>query len=248
MKTTTLLSLTLFMFATNALPADSGNISMFPMAQPSSAAPERSGSGASQANTLRSSDRARIAKFVNANLLPHWTKVPIYSVVESGGASVGGGKSEFLVLLDISGRGYSNILIICSRGTAGNVQSQVIDGWKMGNLKGMVQDLNGDGTDELIIPEEIGPGGVWVPLMDMPSWPAVYRIENGKYVEASRDFPNYYDTEVLPQLDESISDMGQKASEDSAYMGASARSLAEKDKILRVLGRNPAAGLQQAYR
>ena len=64
-----------------------------------------------------------------------------------------------LVLLDISGRGYSNTLMIYSRDSAGNVNSQEIHGWKMGNFKQMVRDLNGNGEDELIITRELGLGG-----------------------------------------------------------------------------------------
>ena len=247
MKTTILLSLALFMLAANAPAADSGNISMFPMVQPSSAAPETSGSAASHANTLSSSDRAKVANFVNANLPPHWMEVPLYSVAESYRAGAGGGNSEFFVLLDVSGRGYSNTLLVYSQDSAGKAEVQEIDGWKMANLKQMVRDLNGDGKDELIIPEEIGPGAVWYPLMAMPTWPTVYRLENGKYVEASRDFPNYYDREVLPQLSEEGREAKARMSREPFQQETVAVAEMTKAKILRVLGRDPVAGLNQAY-
>jgi hypothetical protein len=80
-----------------------------------------------------------------------------------------------------------------------------------------------------------------------PRWPAVYRLENGKYVETSRDFPNFYDTEVLPQLDKQITAAQQKVDEGRNYQDSVALLTLEKDKILRVLGRDPTAGLQQAY-
>ncbi len=69
-----------------------------------------------------------------------------------------------------------------------------------------------------------------------------------RYVEASRDFPNYYDTEVLPGLNRTISTLQQKAAEGDVNPGWLAGATAEKDKILRVLGRNPIAGLNQAYK
>jgi hypothetical protein len=170
-------------------------------------------------------------------------EIPGYSVVESGWASVGGGKRDFLVLLDISGRGYSNTLMIYSRDSAGNVNSQEIHGWKMGNFKEMVKDLNGNGQDELIVPIELDwPPGSWTPTTETPAWPAVYRLENGRYVEDSSDFSNYYDTEVLPQLDQSIT-----TAEGRGFSDALAMSILEKNKILRLLGRNPVAGLNQAY-
>ena len=240
MKGTVLLCFVTCMFATSALAAGSG-IGAFPVAPPSPAAPQRSGAQAGQANTLNSSDRAKVAKFVNSNLPPHWMPVPIYSPVESYRATVSAGRSDIFVLLDISGRGYSNILLIYSKDSTGNLQSQVLDGWKMNNLEQMVRDLNGDGSDELIITTSLD-GGSWTPTPATPAWPAIYRLVNGKYVEDSRDFPNYYDTEILRQLDKAIA-----AAKNHGYSDVLAMDLLEKNKILRVLGRNPVAGLNHAY-
>ena len=174
-------------------------------------------------------------------------EIPGYSVVESGWASVGGGKRDSLVLLDISGRGYSNTLMIYSRDSAGNVNSQEIHGWKMGNFKQMVKDLNGNGEDELIITRELGLGGSWSPLMGMPAWPAVYRRENGRYVEDSRDFPSFYDNEILPRLNQEIGDAEARITREPFQAETVAVAEMTRDKILRVLGRNPVAGLNQAY-
>jgi len=92
-------------------------------------------------------------------------------------------------------------------------------------------------------------------------WPQVYRLRDGKYVEASRDFPSFYEKQILPQLDQAII----KARQDVAaprpagipsgnpwveYKLLKERYLAAlimaKDKILRVIGRDPTAGLAQA--
>lgn len=247
MKITLLLSVAIFIFTLNASSADTSNIDMFPMAQPSQTKPENP-SRTNQPNLLSSSEKNTIAEFVNANLPPHWMKVPIYSVVESDRAKLGEGKSGLLVLLDISGRGYANILLVYSQDSAGKAGVQEIDGWKMGNLNQMVRDLNGDGKDELIIPEEIGPGGVWQPLMAMPAWPAVYRFENGKYVESSGDFPKYYDSDVLPQLNQEIREANSRLPREPFQQETVAVAEMTNAKILRVLGRDPAAGLSQAYR
>jgi hypothetical protein len=59
--------------------------------------------------------------------------------------------------------------------------------------------------------------------------------------KASRDFPKFYDNEVLPDLDREIS----KEQGDDDQETASTRIMA-KDKILRVLGRNPVAGVDHA--
>jgi len=117
-----------------------------------------------------------------------------------------------------------------------------------------IRDLNGDGKFELILYTD-----------DFFDWPQVKRPQNGSWVDASRDFPRFYDSEVLPQLEKQIGEAreavansrgkpwptpGPHPSEevppgpDPQYtlMGLEM----ERDKILRVLGRDPAAGLSQA--
>jgi hypothetical protein len=117
----------------------------------------------------------------------------------------------------------------------------------MSNLKEMIKDLNGDGKDELIIAKQLASGGLWQPLMAMPTWPAIYRLENGKYVDASRDFPSYYDNEVLPQLSQEISKAQAKIPREPFQEETVAVAEMTKAKILRVLNRDPVAGLNQAY-
>jgi DNA-directed RNA polymerase specialized sigma subunit len=81
----------------------------------------------------------------------------------------------------------------------------------------------------------------------MPAWPAVYRLKNGKYVEASRDFPSFYISEVLPQLNQQIHEAEARISREPFQQETVAVLEMEKNKILRVLGRDSSAGLQQAY-
>jgi hypothetical protein len=47
-------------------------------------------------------------------------------------------------------------------------------------------------------------------------WPEVYHLQNGDYVEASRDFPHFYDEEVLPNLDNQITKAQQMDLPDNA--------------------------------
>ena len=118
-------------------------------------------------------------------------------------------------------------------------------------------DLNGAGQEELIMFDGLhyDPRPERTKFIPTGTWPSVYRLRDGKYVEASRDFPSFYETKILPQLDKAIS----KAREDAAQQKAQLRTGADpgpmrylaalimcRDKILRMLGRDPNAGLAQA--
>jgi len=185
----------------------------------------------SQANVdaQRGADLAGVAKFVDTSRPAPWGgEITPNQVIDFGWAKVGGSKSELVVALDFAGRGFCRLWIY-SHGSADSLAIQELEGWRMrGGIKAMLRDLNGDGEDELIIPTAVGQGGAWTPTTAEPLWPAIYRPENGKYVEAifglpgvrpsprsievstryveaSRDFPHYYDTEILPNLDRTIS-------------------------------------------
>ncbi len=228
----------------------------------------------SQANvdSLRGADLAAVARFVTATRSRDSEEIAPNQVVDFGWTNVGKGKSDLIVALDISGRGFYTLWIY-SHGGADSVAIQELEGWggeARGGLKAMIQDLNGDGVDELILPTAVGQGGSWTPTTAEPLWPAIYHPENGKYVEAicglpgvrpgprsvevstryveaSRDFPNFYDTKVLPNFDRTISMLQEKGAEGGGNPGALAHLMVEKDKILRVLGRDPTAGLSQAH-
>jgi hypothetical protein len=120
-------------------------------------------------------------------------------------------------------------------------------------------DLNGDGKDELILFEPLDSDDSanlfrrkFVPNA---TWPKVYRLRDGKYVDASRDFADFYLNKILPQLNKAI----VKAANANAPPWSDPsdndwqlpdRNLAAlimcRDTILRVIGRDPTAGLAQA--
>ncbi len=219
---------------------------------------------------LRDADSAAAAKFVNDSRPAVATEIFPNQIMGFAWAKVGTEESDLVVALDFAGRGFDRIWIY-SHGSGDSLAIQELEGWsRPGGLKAMLQGLNGDGVDELVIPTDIRQGVTWIPVTDAPAWPAVYRPKPGKwvepvcglpgvrpephavalstkYVEASRDFPNYYDTLVLPKLDRAISTLQQKAARGEENPGALDRFTIVKDKILRVLGRDPAAGLNQAY-
>ncbi|MGH7933952.1 MAG: hypothetical protein ACREQN_12425 [Candidatus Binataceae bacterium] len=121
-------------------------------------------------------------------------------------------------------------------------QQSIKAAFDTGKLSNIVKDLNGDGRYELVLWRGLAGTDTWIPEAAAPRWPAIYRLVNGKYVEDSRDFLSFYDTEILPPLEKAIATANSRG-----YADAAAIDQLEKDKILRVLGRNPTAGLNQAY-
>ena len=68
-----------------------------------------------------------------------------------------------------------------------------------------------------------------------------------KYVEASRDFAKFYDTQVLPEINSDIAKETARSRLQCRPVRLAAGGLhVTRDKILRVIGRDPTAGEQQA--
>ncbi len=171
---------------------------------------------------------------------------------------------------------FHNSLRIYSRDSFGKISEQQFDGYfirlagiaqrKSGPLRiyTPLYDLNGDSKVELVILDALdreysgGPFGSHA----LALWPKVYSLKKGKYIESSPEFATFYDTEILPRLN-SVTSKGPK---EAARMIPSrptpsspvfntgtaqpeellAAAEMARDKILRVLGRDPTAGEQQA--
>jgi hypothetical protein len=103
----------------------------------------------------------------------------------------GDGHYDLVVTEDLSGRAFFDYLAIYGHSNAGGVKLiQWIEGDQIpSDLGKVVRDLNGDGKDEFIIPITL----VSYTTASTITWPAVYRLANGKYVEDSSDFADYYD-------------------------------------------------------
>ena len=219
---------------------------------------------AANLDALRAMDKAAIVKFFNTVEGPGGD----WDGQDMGGFAwidlAGDGKYELLVTQFTRCCGY---LTIYWQDAPGKMRGDLYEG--AGNFPHMVRDLAGDGKQELILDATIGVddrrpmSGVWV-----ATWPQVYRLRNGRYVDASHDFANFYDTEVLPELEKNIAALQQdvagqqgkpkptpnaeypmQQAVDIEWFGAG-RALAalemERDKILRVLGRDPEAGVAEA--
>ena len=185
---------------------------------------------------LRALDKDAVAGFLN-----QWSGNMVEPLVASGIQEfewtdlASDGRYELLV---VTATGSCCVdLTIYSQDAAGKVTSQILEG--SGKLSETVRDLNGDGKDELVIWTDLAEKGSWMPMAETPRWPAVYRLADGKYIEASREFADFYDTEILPKLEVEIS--------KAPTQEASAELILQKNKILRVLGRDPSAGLKQAF-
>lgn len=102
-----------------------------------------------------------------------------------------------------------------------------------------IRDLDGDGKKEIIMDSYLGAGGRRG-ANPTPEWPQVYRLHGEKYVPASKDFPDYYENEILPDLNQKITSTPQSQNTVLAALEM------QRDKIQRVLGINLDAGLGEA--
>jgi hypothetical protein len=157
----------------------------------------------SNVETLRAFDKAAIVRFVNAlggadtDIL-----VPAYTIREFSWIDLAGDGRYALALFELPGTCCSG-LVIYQQDARGKIRWQQFEG--AGLLRTTIRDVNGDGKQELIIPSPVDPMiESYGPVREI-IWPHVYRLENGKYVEASSDSANYYDTEVLPPIEHAIS-------------------------------------------
>lgn len=135
------------------------------------------------APVLRSFTKAGILALFNQQrsksriLLPPLTAADIAAF---GWADVG--KGHYRLVVASSGPCAHGVEVY-KRGASGKVKfSQSIDGFAEA-----IRPLNGNGEDDLIIGKEL----VEFYCASIIVWPAVYRFENGKYVEASSNFPAF---------------------------------------------------------
>lgn len=190
-------------------------------------------------NALSAFGKADVARLVNK--VTRWA-IPVKArdIGEFTWADLrGDGRLELAATIDVNGRKFLDELVIIRRDNSGKATYQVVRGYMITSLGRVIRDLNGDGEDELIIPTVL--------FQDTITWPVVYRLENGKYVRASRDFPEYYNEQVLPHLDRQIRHIRAEISAGRANQSYLVTPLMVKDKILRMLGQDPTAGLNQAY-
>jgi len=177
----------------------------------------------------------------------------------------GNGKYELLVTRRTK---FYGVLYIYWQEAPGKLRIETY----MGGSEDSLEDLSGDGKKELVLDAGVDPaqsGRFDLSALAPPeaSWPEVFRLEGETYVPASREFPKYYDSDVLPRVENEIR---QARADVAAQRGKSkptpepnmpqevvdyqwllpqrelAVAIMERDKILRALGRDPNAGVADA--
>ncbi len=201
--------------------------------------------------TLRAADKADVVRFLN-RFRGYGTEnlMPSENVTEFSWVDLEGNGNYALVMVQSSGVCCNSMLLICRRNEAGKITMQVLP--VTGPLSRVIRDVNGDGQKELIIPPPVDPAFAGYAVV-----PHVYRLGNGKYAEASKDFASYYDTGILPPIEKAISQTrfrlahgpieGKPTERWQRFMRHKLAELTmDRDKILRMIGRDPDAGLKKA--
>jgi hypothetical protein len=229
----------------------------------------------SNISTLRSLDKDAVFGFVEQTKTPDANVIKMNMNLDQDSRSIeaftwadlaGDHHYELVVAFTPPGTSLSNIAVIYRRSSSGQLATEVIEGDGI-TIDGspyiqspkLIQDLDGDGKYELVVPEEWGSALA----TSLPIYLKIYSLSGGSYVEASRNFPKFYDTQVLPMLETEISEAanepprnGPAPSELTTPMQIEdwrdepVRKLAslemKRDKILRVLGRDSTAGEKEA--
>jgi len=198
----------------------------------------------SNIKTLRAVDKAAVAHFMNRVGGGEGTPLAIKptDILEFEWVDLAGDGKYELVVTGSSGPNYADLGIYWQQ-APGKFRSQSLAG--AGKLQKAIRDLDRDGRDEIVLYVSLDPAG-FRGARATPMWPQVYRLHDGEYVDASSDFPEFYTDEVLPRLEQEIVEARRRWPPGSEFETNAAVLEMQRDKILRVLGRDPTAGLAEA--
>ena len=143
----------------------------------------------------------------------------------------GDGSYQLIASIDQSGRMFCNQVVVF-RKTHTGFKSAMLETWWLDDVSKYVEDLRGDGRKELLVPQSLT---FYAGAKCMAAWTRVFRIIDGSLSDVSSEFPNFYSGR-LNELRHNL----RKDSEDSVCLEI------EADKIKRVMGTVPDAGLAQA--
>ena len=198
----------------------------------------------SNIKTLRAVDKAAVAHFMSRVGGSEGTPAAANpsDILEFEWVDLAGDGKYELVVTESSGPNFAFLAIYWQEGPD-KFRSQSLAG--AATLKMAIRDLDRDGRDEIVLYVSLDPAGFRGALAT-PVWPQVYRLHDGEYVDASSDFPEFYTDEVLPPLEQEIAKARRSLPPGSEGETNAAVLEMQRDKILRVLGRDPTAGLAEA--
>ncbi len=198
----------------------------------------------SNIKTLRAVDKAAVAHFMSRFGGSEGTPdaVKPSEILEFEWVDLAGDGRYELVVTGSSGPNYAGLVIYWQE-SPDKFRSQFLPG--VGTLQKAIRDLDRDGRDEIVLYSFLDPSGIRG-ARATPMWPQVYRLHDGEYVDASSGFPEFYTDEVLPLLEQEIVKARRSLPPGSEFETGAAVLEMQRDKILRVLGRDPTAGLAEA--
>ncbi|HET9555312.1 MAG TPA: HEAT repeat domain-containing protein [Anaeromyxobacteraceae bacterium] len=152
---------------------------------------------------------------------------------------LGDGHLELVATIDYSGRTFFNHVLVVRRNGPAMFAVQQIKAFDVRSLDGRIVDVDGDGRQELVLPEAL------TPYLSGPvpqvRWVAIYRWTGTVYEDSSRSFTAYYSTSILPAL---------RAALDHAKQSGDTQLLAltqlELDKAVRMSGASTEYGIDTA--
>lgn len=212
---------------------------------------------------LRAFTKVDVAKFIDSGLVKTvgsangGDKTMATDIQEFTWADLAGDHNyELVIVLKSYTKNAANAMGIYHRESSGKIgewwfqgMNIQLEGWPPPSyIPKAIQDLSGNGRKEIIIPSELGKA---VGAHPRSTWPKVYQQKNWRFADASRDFASFYDKQILPEYDREIAQARKNAAgatQDTSLKAQDrlAALIMARDKVLRVIGRDPKAGEQQA--
>ena len=108
------------------------------------------------------------------------------------------GHLELICSVDVTDRAFYTDVVVFSQRRGQIVRTDTSTrGANMVDLGSRIVDLKHDGRKEILVPQLLGQYAGADPAAQLP---AIYKFDHGQLVKASREFPDYYNRLLLPQL------------------------------------------------
>jgi|SRR5450631_4077648 len=143
-------------------------------------------------------DKSAVTQFVR-DLLSHSDQFEFAGVGEYQFVDLErSGILSLVCTLDFGGRSlHTMILVVAKRGDEFMHDQVESNGWEIDGLEQRIVDLRNDGYKEVLVTRLDGPYHGAHPT---PTFTHVYKVQGGRLIKADREFPEYYEKAVLPDL------------------------------------------------